>query len=83
MFHILEQYSPTLVPVSIDEGFLDFTTMDEYVWRNTTPAEYIKGIGDCKRRLKSAAGVMCVTRRFKSAASSLTMKHVSQYERLD
>jgi hypothetical protein len=23
----------------------------------------------CKRRLKSAAGVMCVTRRFKSAAS--------------
>ena len=25
----------------------------------------------CKRRLKSAAGVMCVTRRFKSAASSL------------
>ena len=26
---------------------------------------------------------MCVTRRFKSAASSLTMKHVSQYERLD
>ena len=37
----------------------------------------------CKRRLKSAAGVMCVTRRFKSAASSLTMKHVSQYERLD
>ena len=37
----------------------------------------------CKRRLKSAAGVMCVTRLFKSAASSLTMKHVSQYERLD
>jgi hypothetical protein len=37
----------------------------------------------CKRRLKSAAGVMCVTRRFKSAASSITMKHVSQYERLD
>ena len=34
----------------------------------------------CKRRLKSAAGVMCVTGRFKSAASSLTMKHVSQYE---
>jgi hypothetical protein len=34
---------------------------------------------DCKRRSKSAAGVMCVTGRFKSAASSLTMKHVSQY----
>src|ERR1039458_1542216 len=26
---------------------------------------------------------MCVTRRFKIAASSLTMKHVSQYGRLD
>jgi hypothetical protein len=32
----------------------------------------------CKRRLKSAAGVMYVTRRFKSATSSSTMKHVSQ-----
>ena len=35
---------------------------------------------ECKRRLKSAAGVMCVTGRFKSAASSITMKHVLQYE---
>src|ERR1700722_12093832 len=26
MFRILEQYSPTLTPISIDEGFLDFTT---------------------------------------------------------
>ena len=41
MFHVLEQYSPTLVPVSIDEGFLDFTTMDKVVWRNTTPEKYI------------------------------------------
>ena len=37
MFRILEEYSPTLVPISIDEGFLDFTTMDRHVWRNTTP----------------------------------------------
>src|SRR5690606_27256600 len=37
----------------------------------------------CKRRLKSAAGVTWVTGRFKSAASSLTMKHVSQYGRLE
>ena len=45
--------------------------------------QFIESGGMCKRRLKSAAGVMCVTRRFKSAASSLTMKHVSQYGRLD
>ena len=28
MFLILEEYAPTLVPYSIDEGFLDFSTMD-------------------------------------------------------
>ena len=28
MFLILEQYAPTLVPYSIDEGFLDFSSMD-------------------------------------------------------
>jgi DNA polymerase-4 len=47
MFHILEEYSPTLVPISIDEGFLDFTTMDRHVWRNTTPKNYVKEI--CQR----------------------------------
>ncbi len=46
MFRILEQYSPTLVPISIDEGFLDFTTMDDVVWRHTAPADYIKAIGE-------------------------------------
>lgn len=46
MFEILEFYAPTLVPVSIDEGFLDFTTMDSHVWRNTTPAAYMKQIGE-------------------------------------
>ena len=50
MFRILEEYSPTLVPISIDEGFLDFTTMDKYVWRNTTPADYIKEIGERVRK---------------------------------
>jgi len=50
MFRILEEYSPTLVPISIDEGFLDFTTMDKHVWRNTTPADYIKGIGERVRK---------------------------------
>ncbi len=41
MFHILEAYSPTLVPISIDEGFLDLTTMDKVVWRNTSPEKYV------------------------------------------
>src|ERR1700749_1843648 len=50
MFRVLEQYSPTLVPISIDEGFLDFTTMDKYVWRNTTPMEYIQQIGERIRK---------------------------------
>ena len=50
MFHILEQYSPTLVPISIDEGFLDFTTMDTHVWRDTTPEKYVKEI--CARILR-------------------------------
>jgi DNA polymerase IV len=47
MFHVLEQYSPTLVPVSIDEGFLDFTTMDRHVFRNTSPEKYVREI--CER----------------------------------
>jgi DNA polymerase-4 len=46
MFRILEEYSPTLVPISIDEGFLDFSTMDHYVWRNGTPEKYVKEIRD-------------------------------------
>jgi DNA polymerase-4 len=44
MFRIIEEYSPTLVPVSIDEGFVDFTAMQTHVWRNTTPADYVNGI---------------------------------------
>ncbi|HUA69096.1 MAG TPA: DNA polymerase IV [Candidatus Saccharimonadales bacterium] len=50
MFHILEEYSPTLVPISIDEGFLDFTTMNRHVWRNTSSENYVKEI--CQRILK-------------------------------
>jgi uncharacterized protein len=44
MFLILEQYAPTLVPYSIDEGFLDFSSMDTHIWRNTTPTDYVQGI---------------------------------------
>ena len=44
MFLILEEYAPTLVPYSIDEGFLDFSTMDSHVWRHTTPTDYVQGI---------------------------------------
>src|SRR5471030_3520180 len=50
MFLILEEYAPTLVPYSIDEGFLDFSTMDSHVWHNTTPTDYVQGIR--KRILK-------------------------------
>jgi DNA polymerase-4 len=50
MFHILEQFAPTLVPISIDEGFLDFTTMDKHVWRDTTPLDYIRRIGERVRK---------------------------------
>jgi len=47
MFRVLEQYTPMLVPASIDEGFLDFTTMDSVVWRHTTPEKYVREI--CER----------------------------------
>lgn len=50
MFRILEEYSPTLVPISIDEGFLDCTTMDQHVWRGITPLDYMKAIGERIRR---------------------------------
>jgi DNA polymerase-4 len=50
MFRVLEEYAPTLVPVSIDEGFLDLTTMDRHVWRDTTPEKYVKEI--CARILR-------------------------------
>jgi DNA polymerase-4 len=50
MFRVLEEYSPTLVPISIDEGFLDFTTMDHYVWRNVRPENYVREI--CERILR-------------------------------
>jgi DNA polymerase-4 len=46
MFRVLEEYSPVLVPISIDEGFLDFTTMDGVVWRDTTPERYVREICD-------------------------------------
>ena len=49
MFKILEEYAPTLVPYSIDEGFLDFSTMGEHIWRNTTPTDYVQNI---RRRIQ-------------------------------
>ena len=67
MFRVLEKYSPTLVPISIDEGFLDFTTMDKYVWRNTTPMDYIKQIGERIRKGKAACRVSGELGHFMSA----------------
>jgi nucleotidyltransferase/DNA polymerase involved in DNA repair len=73
MFRILEEYSPTLVPISIDEGFLDFTTMDRHVWRNTSPEKYVKEI--CQRilrevRLPVSAGLANSSRLAKLATDA-------------
>jgi DNA polymerase-4 len=54
MFRILEEYTPTLVPTSIDEGFLDFTGMDRHVWRHTTAAAYVNGI---RERIRKEVGI--------------------------
>jgi DNA polymerase IV len=73
MFHVLEQYSPTLVPISIDEGFLDFTTMDRHVFRNTSPEKYVKEI--CERisrevRIPVSAGLASSSRLAKLATDA-------------
>jgi len=73
MFRVLEQYSPTLVPISIDEGFLDFTTMDKHVWRDTTPEKYVKEI--CARvlhevKLPVSAGLASSSRLAKLATDA-------------
>lgn len=73
MFRILEEYSPTLVPISIDEGFLDFTTMDQHVWRRTTPADYVKEIRERVRRevgLPVSAGLANSSRLAKLATDA-------------
>ena len=73
MFHILEEYSPTLVPISIDEGFLDFTTMDRHVWRDTTPEKYVREICDRIRRevkLPVSAGLASSSRLAKLATDA-------------
>ncbi len=54
MFKILEEYAPVIVPMSIDEGFLDFSTMQAHVWRDTTPLHYMRGIG---ARIKKEVGL--------------------------
>ena len=54
MFQIMEQYTPTLVPMSIDEGFLDLTTMGRHVWRDTTAADYVNGL---RSRIHKEVGV--------------------------
>jgi hypothetical protein len=41
---ILRQYALTLVPYAINEGFLDFSSLDTHVWRNTSPADYGQNI---------------------------------------
>ena len=47
MFRILEEYSPTLVPTSIDEGFLDFTGMPVFYQRSDGSGFYATSCGLC------------------------------------
>ena len=54
LFKILEEFTPLLVPSSIDEGFLDFSTMTECVWRNTTAADYVQSL---RQRIKKETGL--------------------------
>ncbi|MDR3459410.1 MAG: DNA polymerase IV [Verrucomicrobiae bacterium] len=73
MFQVLEQYSPMLVPISIDEGFLDFTTMDSVVWRHTTPEKYVQEI--CERisrevKIPVSAGLASSSRLAKLATDA-------------
>src|SRR5579859_1377633 len=73
MFRVLEEYSPTLVPISIDEGFLDLTTMDRHVWRHTTAADYVKEL--CARilaevKIPMSAGLASSSRLAKLATDA-------------
>lgn len=54
MFKILEEYTPTLVPVSIDEGFLDLSGMDTYLWGGRGPEAYVRQIMD---RIQREVGI--------------------------
>lgn len=73
MFRVLEEYSPTLVPISIDEGFLDCSTMDQHVWRNTTPEAYVNGLRERIKldvRLPVSAGLASSARLAKLATDA-------------
>jgi DNA polymerase-4 len=73
MFCVLEEYSPTLVPISIDEGFLDFTTMDRHVWHNSSAEKYVNDIRDRIRRevrLPVSAGLANSSRLAKLATDA-------------
>ena len=76
MFQIMEDYTPTLVPMSIDEGFLDLTSMDRHVWRDTTvstAADYVNGLRDRiqqELRLPVSAGLGRSTWMAKLATSA-------------
>ena len=73
MFRVLEQYAPVLVPISIDEGFLDLTTMSSHVWRNTSPEKYVREL--CARilhevKLPVSAGLASSSRLAKLATDA-------------
>jgi len=50
MFRVMERYTPTLLPASIDEGFLDLTAMERYVWRARSAVDYVNRLrGEIER----------------------------------
>ena len=53
MFRILEEYTPTMASMSIDEGFLDLTSMNRHVWRHTTATDYVN---ELRERIHGEAG---------------------------
>ena len=54
MFQVMERYTPTLLPASIDEGFLDLTAMERYVWRGRGAVGYVNRM---RAEIESAVGV--------------------------
>ena len=54
MFRVMERYTPTLLPASIDEGFLDLTAMERYVWRGRGAVGYVNRL---RAEIESAVGV--------------------------
>ena len=54
MFRVMERYTPTLLPASIDEGFLDLTAMERFVWHAPSAADYVNRL---REEIRQTVGV--------------------------